>query len=112
MGVGRKRRRGGGELGRVAEIVMVLATAGKARGGWAPTAAENALVAEARGSLAAAVIGEVELRPRELFPREAVRALVEDLGLTRARDPAVFGYRPLKASIADRVRLTKRKVWH
>jgi hypothetical protein len=96
----------------VAEIVIVLATAGNARGGWAPTASESALLAEARGALAAAVMGEMELRPRELFPREVVRALVEDLGLTRARDPAVFGYRPLKASIADRVRLTKRKVWH
>ncbi|OEL29104.1 hypothetical protein BAE44_0009877, partial [Dichanthelium oligosanthes] len=109
MGIGRKRRRGVGELGRVAEIVMVLAAAGEERGGRAPTAAERALAAEARGALAAVVAGEVELRPRELFPTEAVRALVEDLGLTRAREPAAVGYRPRKASIADRVVLTKRK---
>ncbi|RLM55530.1 hypothetical protein C2845_PM10G09650 [Panicum miliaceum] len=110
MGFGRKRRRGGGELGRVAEIVMVLAGAGKARGGRAPTAAERALAAEARGALAAVVAGEVELRPRELFTTEAVRALVEDLGLTRARDPAAVGFRPRIASIAHRVLLTKRKM--
>ena len=111
MGVGQKRRRGGGELGRVAEIVMVLAGAGKARGGRAPTAAERALAVEARGALAAAVAGEVELRPRELFTTDSVRALVEDLGLTRPRDPAGVGFRPRKASIAHRVLLTKRKVW-
>ncbi|PAN24612.1 hypothetical protein PAHAL_4G238300 [Panicum hallii] len=110
MGVGRKRRRGGGELSRVAEIVMVLAGAGNARGGRASTAAERALAAEARGALAAVVAGEVELRPRELFTTEAVRALVEDLGLTRARDPAAVGFRPRKASIAHRVLLTKRKM--
>ncbi|KAK8455389.1 hypothetical protein SEVIR_4G178700v4 [Setaria viridis] len=111
MGIGRKRRRGGGELGRVAEIVMVMAAAGEARGGRAPTAAERALAAEARGALAAVVAGEVELlRPRELFTTEAVRALVQDLGLTRTRDPAAVGFRPRKASIAERVLLTKRKM--
>jgi hypothetical protein len=113
MGIGQKRRRGDGELGRVAEIVMVLAAAGEARGGRAPTAAERALAADALGALAAVVGGEVEvelLRPRELFTTEAVRALVQDLGLTRTRDPAAVGFRPRKASIAERVLLTKRKV--
>ncbi|CAL5052623.1 unnamed protein product [Urochloa decumbens] len=109
MGIGRKRRRGCGELGRVAEIVMVLASTGEARGGRAPTAAERALAAEARVALAAVVSGKVELRPRELFTTAAVRALVEDLGLARARDPTV-GFRPRRASIADRVLLTKRKI--
>ncbi|CAN6207858.1 unnamed protein product [Urochloa humidicola] len=109
MGIGRKRRRGCGELGRVAEIVMVLASAGEARGGRAPTAAERALAAEARVALTAVVAGKVELRPRELFTTEAVRALVEDLGLARARDPAV-GFRPRRASIANRVLLANRKM--
>ncbi|KAL5199600.1 hypothetical protein ABZP36_020803 [Zizania latifolia] len=96
MRCGRKRlRRRRVELGRVAEIVMVLAAAGEARGGRAPTAAERALAAEA-----------------ELFSKEAVRALVEDLGLSRARDPAAMGYRPHRASIAERILLTKRKVGH
>ncbi|XP_062228791.1 uncharacterized protein LOC133926746 isoform X2 [Phragmites australis] len=108
MGIGRKRRRVGGELSRVAEIVMVLAAAGQARSGRAPTAAERALAAEVRGTLVAAV--EEVAWPRELFQREAVSALVEDLGLTHARDPAAVGYRPRRASIADRVVLTKRKM--
>ncbi|XP_047079897.1 PHD finger protein At3g20280-like [Lolium rigidum] len=104
----RKRRRGDG-MRRVAEIVMVLAAAGEVRGGRAPTAAERALAAEARERLAAAV-AEGAARPRDLFPGEAVRALVEDLGLNRARDPAAMGFRPPRASIADRLLLTKRKM--
>ncbi|KAG8072161.1 hypothetical protein GUJ93_ZPchr0006g42927 [Zizania palustris] len=108
-----KRRRGGGGHGegmrRVAEIVMVLAAAGEVRGGREPTAAERALAAEARERLAA-VVSEGAVRPKDLFPGEAVRAVVEDLGLNRARDPAAMGFRPPKASIADRLLLTKRKM--
>jgi hypothetical protein len=105
-----KRQRGGNDgLRRVAEIVMVLAAAGEVRGGREPTAAERALAAEARERLAAAV-SEGAVRPKDLFPGEAVRALVEDLGLIRAKDPATMGFRPPKASIADRLMLTKRKV--
>ncbi|GJN28926.1 hypothetical protein PR202_gb17100 [Eleusine coracana subsp. coracana] len=108
MGAGQKPRRGGGELAQVAEMVMVLAAAGEARGGWDPTVAERALAAEAMSKLAAAV--EEVAQPRELVPKEAVCALVEDLGLGRARDPAAMGYRPRRASIAERVLHTKRKV--
>jgi hypothetical protein len=106
-----KRRRGddGAGLRRVAEIVMVLAAAGEVRGGMEPTAAERALAAEARETLAAAV-AEGAVRPKDLFSVEAVRAVVEDLGLNRAKDPAAMGFRPPKASIADRLMLTKRKV--
>uniref|UniRef100_A0ACD5ZRR0 Uncharacterized protein n=1 Tax=Avena sativa TaxID=4498 RepID=A0ACD5ZRR0_AVESA len=104
MGNGRKRKRG--DLARVAEIVMVLAAFGEVRGGRRPTAAERALAAEARGRLAAEVASAVEMRPKELYPREAVRALVEDLGLTRPSDPA----RPGRPSIAHRILLTKRKM--
>jgi len=106
-----KRRRGDEVAGlrRVAEIVMVLAAAGEVRGGREPTAAERALAAEARERLAAAV-AEAAVRPKDLFPGEAVRAVVEDLGLNRAKDPAAMGFRPPKASIADRLMLTKRKV--
>ncbi|KAL6635032.1 hypothetical protein ACP70R_027703 [Stipagrostis hirtigluma subsp. patula] len=108
----RKRRRsdeGDAGLRRVAEIVMVLAAAGEVRGGREPTAAERALAAEARERLAAAVAGGA-VRPKDLFPGEAVRAVVEDLGLNRAKDPAAMGFRPPKASIADRLMLTKRKM--
>jgi hypothetical protein len=108
MGAGQKQRRGGGELARVAEMVMVLAAARETRGGQLPSAAERALAAEARGKLAAAV--EEVARPRDLVPKEAVCALVEDLGLGRARDPAAMGNRPHRTSIAERVLLAKRKV--
>uniref|UniRef100_A0A0E0K4J0 PHD-type domain-containing protein n=1 Tax=Oryza punctata TaxID=4537 RepID=A0A0E0K4J0_ORYPU len=108
--LGKRRRGGDGEgLRRVAEIVMVLAAAGEVRGGREPTAAERALAAEARERLAS-VVAEGAVRPKDLFPGEAVRALVEDLGLNRARDPAAMGFRPPKASIADRLMLTKRKM--
>uniref|UniRef100_A0ACD5VCA9 Uncharacterized protein n=1 Tax=Avena sativa TaxID=4498 RepID=A0ACD5VCA9_AVESA len=104
MGNGRKRKRR--DLGRVAGIVMVLAAFREARGGRRPTAAERALAAEARGRLAAVVAAAVEMQPKELYPREAIRALVEDLGLTSPRDPA----RPRRPSIAHRILLTKRKM--
>ncbi|GJN22054.1 hypothetical protein PR202_gb09585 [Eleusine coracana subsp. coracana] len=107
--VGKRRRGGDDGLRRVAEIVMVLSAAGEVRGGREPTAAERALAAEARERLAAAV-AERAVRPKDLFPGEAVRAVVEDLGLNRARDPAAMGFRPPKASIADRLMLTKRKM--
>uniref|UniRef100_A0A0D9VKB5 Uncharacterized protein n=1 Tax=Leersia perrieri TaxID=77586 RepID=A0A0D9VKB5_9ORYZ len=95
----RRRRGGGGGGGEGGEGLRRVRE---------PTAAERALAAEARERLAA-VVAEGAVRPKDLFPGEAVRALVEDLGLNRARDPAAMGFRPPKASIADRLMLTKRK---
>jgi hypothetical protein len=63
----------------------VLAAAGEVRGGREPTAAERALAAEAQERLAAAV-AEGAVRPNDLFPVEAVRAVLDDLGLNRAKD--------------------------
>ncbi|CAL9117206.1 unnamed protein product [Musa textilis] len=102
----KKRARDGGDLKRVAEIVMVLSAMGQMRGGRQPTAAEKALVAEARERLVAMCEG---VKPKELFSGEAVRVVVEDLGLNRSKDP-VMGFRPPKMSIADRLLLTKKKV--
>uniref|UniRef100_A0A0D9VKB3 PHD-type domain-containing protein n=1 Tax=Leersia perrieri TaxID=77586 RepID=A0A0D9VKB3_9ORYZ len=96
----RRRRGGGGGGGEGGEGLRRVRE---------PTAAERALAAEARERLAA-VVAEGAVRPKDLFPGEAVRALVEDLGLNRARDPAAMGFRPPKASIADRLMLTKRKM--
>ncbi|XP_038972770.1 uncharacterized protein LOC103696217 isoform X2 [Phoenix dactylifera] len=105
----KKRARDGadaGDLKRVAEIVMVLTAMGQMRGGREPTAAEKALVAEAREKLA----GMCEaVKPKDLFSREAVRVVVEDLGLNRSKDP-MLGFRPPKMSIAEKVLLTKRKM--
>lgn len=97
-----------GDLKRVAEIVMVLSAMGEMRGGKDPTAAEKALVAEAREKLTG--ICEKEFKPKDLIPKEAVRVLVEDLGLNRSRDP-MMGFRPSKMSIGERLLHTKRKVW-
>lgn len=102
----KKRARDGGDLKRVAEIVMVLSAMGQMRGGRQPTAAEKALVAEARERLVAMCEG---VKPKELFSGEAVRVVVEDLGLNRSKDP-VMGFRPPKMSIADKLLLTKKKV--
>ncbi|CAL9761563.1 unnamed protein product [Musa acuminata subsp. burmannicoides] len=101
----KKRARDGGDLKRVAEIVMVLSAMGQMRGGRQPTAAEKALVAEARERLVAMCEG---VKPKELFSGEAVRVVVEDLGLNRSKDP-VMGFRPPKMSIADKLLLTKKK---
>ncbi|KAJ0965184.1 hypothetical protein J5N97_026322 [Dioscorea zingiberensis] len=95
-----------GDLKRVAEIVMVLSTMGEMRAGGVPSAVEKSLVAEAREKLAKAC--EI-VKPRDLFSREAVRVLVEDLGLNRSRDP-MSGFRPPKTSIAEKLLLTKRKM--
>ncbi|KAK8964581.1 PHD finger protein [Platanthera guangdongensis] len=102
-----KKRRGREEdLRRVAEIVMVLSAMVEMRAGKEPTETERALAAEARERLARAC---EELRPKDLFSSEAVRVVVEDLGLNRSKDP-VLAFRPPKMSIAERVLHTKKKM--
>jgi hypothetical protein len=73
--MGARQKRPHGELARVAEMVIVLAAAGEARGRWLLTATERAPEAEARGKLPVVI-------------EEAVCALVEDLGLDQAYDPS------------------------
>jgi hypothetical protein len=92
-------------LKRVAEVVMVLSAMAEMRGGKDPTPVEKAMAAEARESLTGLCEG---FKPKDLFPREAVRAVVEDLGLNK---DAGIGFRPPRASIADRISQTKRKVF-
>ncbi|KAM0942990.1 putative chromatin regulator PHD family [Dioscorea sansibarensis] len=94
------------DLKKVAEIVMVLSAMADMRAGAPATAVEKSLVAEAREKLVRAC---EDARPRDLFSREAVRVLVEDLGLNRSRDP-LLGFRPPKMSIAEKLLLTKRKM--
>lgn len=102
----KRRRRREDDLRRVAEIVMVLSAMTEMRAGKDPTVAERALVAEARERLARAC---EEVRPKDLFSSEAVRVVVEDLGLNRSKDPVLM-YRPPKMSIAERVVHTKKKM--
>lgn len=92
-------------LKRVAEVVMVLSAMAEMRGGRDPTPVEKAMAAEARESLTGLCEG---FKPKDLFPREAVRAVVEDLGLNK--DSGMV-FRPPRTSIADRILQTKRKVF-
>lgn len=106
---GRKHPRdapAGSDLKRVAEIVMVLSGLGEMRAGREPSAAEKALAAEAKGLLVGVCEG---LNPKDLFPRDAVRGVVEELGLNRLMDPSQAG-RPAKMSIADKLQLTKKRM--
>ncbi|KAJ1702481.1 hypothetical protein LUZ63_002260 [Rhynchospora breviuscula] len=91
-------------LKRVAEVVMVLSAMAEMRGGRDPTPVEKAMAAEARESLTGLCEG---FKPKDLFLREAVRAMVEDMGLNKE---AGMGFRPPRASIAERILQTKRKL--
>ncbi|XP_010274120.1 PREDICTED: uncharacterized protein LOC104609484 [Nelumbo nucifera] len=103
-----KKARGasGGDMKRVAEIVLVLSALGKMRGGRSPTAVEKDLMAEAREKLAEMCEA---LAPKDILPSNAVRVVIEDLGLNRSRDQRL-GFRPPKMSIAEKLSLTKRKM--
>ncbi|KAG0473920.1 hypothetical protein HPP92_015777 [Vanilla planifolia] len=102
-----KKRRGmEEELRRVAEIVIVLSAMAEMRAGKEPTAVERGLAAEARLWLTRAC---EEVRPRDLFSSEAVRVVVEDLGLNPKSDPTV-ALRPPKMSIAERLQHTMKKM--
>ncbi|XP_010252618.1 PREDICTED: uncharacterized protein LOC104594146 [Nelumbo nucifera] len=103
-----KKARGasGGDMKRVAEIVLVLSALGKMRGGRSPTAVEKDLMAEAREKLAEMCEAPA---PKDILPSNAVRVVIEDLGLNRSRDQRL-GFRPPKMSIAEKLLLTKRKM--
>ncbi|PKI67762.1 hypothetical protein CRG98_011975 [Punica granatum] len=104
----KKPRRGAGDLGRVAEIVLVLSAMGRMRGGRDPTEVELGLMAEAREKLAA--ICET-LQPKDIVGRDAVGRVIEDLGLNgKARDQRL-GFKVPKLSIAEKLAFTRRKSW-
>lgn len=97
----------GGNVKKVAELVLVLAAMGKMRGGRSPTDAEKEMMAEARDKLA-----EVcqMFAPKDVFPRDAFGGVIEDLGLNKLKEQRL-GFRPPKMSIAEKMLLSKRKVW-
>ncbi|XP_076931945.1 uncharacterized protein LOC143597291 isoform X2 [Bidens hawaiensis] len=94
------------EVKRVAEIVLVLATLGKMRGGRKPSAVEVEMMAEAREKLA-----EVckEFAPKDVFPREAFGTVMEELGLSRLKEQKL-GIRSQKLSIVERLQAAKQKM--
>lgn len=106
--VNKKARNGGevkGNLKRVAEIVLVLETLGKMRGGRSPTQVEVEMMSEARGKLA-----EVcrEFKPKDVFPREAFGVVIDDLGL--GNNEQMLGFRAPNIPIAQKLKLTQEKV--
>lgn len=103
-----KKQRSGGELKRVAEIVLVLSAMGKMRGGGMnPTAAETGLMAEAREILAEMC---EEMAPKDIVGREAIGNVIEELGLNSKLKEQRLGFRSAGMSISQKVLFTKMKV--
>ncbi|XP_026448096.1 uncharacterized protein LOC113348512 [Papaver somniferum] len=96
----------GGDLKRVAEIVLVLSAMGKTRGGRKPTDVEKGLMVEAKDKL-------VEIcqfmSPQDVIPKDAIRVVMEDLGLNKSADERL-GFCPHKMSISTKLVLAKRKM--
>ncbi|KAF4378063.1 hypothetical protein F8388_020699 [Cannabis sativa] len=101
-----KRPRIGG-LKRVAEIVLVLSTMASIRGGKKPTEVEVGLMSEARTKLVELCEG---LAPKDIVARDAIEAVVEDLGLNAKAKDQKLGFRGPRLTIAERFSQTKRKM--
>ncbi|CAH9145896.1 unnamed protein product [Cuscuta epithymum] len=96
----------GGNVKKVAELVLVLAAMGKMRGGWSPTDAEKEMMVEARDKLAQVC---QTFAPKDVFPRDAFGGLIEDLGLNKLNEQKL-GFHPPKMSIAEKILISKRKM--
>lgn len=91
---------------KVAEMVLILAAMGKIRGGRVPTAAEKEMMADAREKLAQVC---QTFAPKDVLPRDAFGAVIEDLGLNKLKEQRL-GFRPPKMSIAEKLLIAKEKV--
>nr|XP_043630832.1 uncharacterized protein LOC122602179 [Erigeron canadensis] len=91
---------------KVAEIVLVLATMGKMRGGRKPTPAEVKMMSEAREILAEICKG---FSPREIFPTDSFETVIDDLGLNRVKE-SKLEVKIENLSIAQRIEFTKLKM--
>lgn len=91
---------------KVAEMVLVLAAMGKIRGGRVPTACEKEVMADAREKLAQVC---QTFAPKDVLPRDAFGAVIEDLGLNKLKEQRL-GFRPPKMSIAEKLLMAKEKV--
>ncbi|XP_071693257.1 uncharacterized protein [Rutidosis leptorrhynchoides] len=94
------------DVKKVAEIVLVLATMGKMRGGRKPSAVEVEMMCEARAKLVDVC---KEFAPKDIFPREVFGSVIEDLGLNRLREQKL-GIQTPKLSISEKLQLTKHKM--
>ncbi|KAE8125468.1 hypothetical protein FH972_020273 [Carpinus fangiana] len=98
----------GQELKRVAEIVLVLSAMARMRGGGkGPTDAEVELMVEARAKLAEACAA---LAPKDVVGREAIGAVIEDLGLNGKLKDQRLGFRTPKLTIKEKFDNAKRKM--
>ncbi|CAI8586923.1 unnamed protein product [Vicia faba] len=95
------------ELKRVAEIVLVLSTMATMRGGQKPTDVEVELMREARSKLAILCQG---IAPKDIVAREAIGAVIEDLGLNAKVGDQRLGFRAPKMSIAEKYAFNKSKM--
>ncbi|VFQ82514.1 unnamed protein product [Cuscuta campestris] len=102
----RARATVGGNVKKVAELVLVLAAMGKMRGGWSPSDAEKEMMVEARDKLADVC---QTFAPKDVFPRDAFGGVIEDLGLDKLKEQRL-GIRPPKMSIAETMLISKRQM--
>lgn len=91
------------DMKRVAEMVLVLSAMGNMRGGAAsPTAAEKQMMAQARDKLIALC---QPMAPKDIVPKDAVKVVIEDLGLNRVKD-----HRRTATSIKDKLQSANTKM--
>ncbi|XP_015901245.3 uncharacterized protein LOC107434305 isoform X1 [Ziziphus jujuba] len=111
QGLSKKPRLGtgpaGGDLKKVAEIVLVLSTMARIRGGKKPTEFEVGLMSEARAKLVELCQG---LAPKDIVARDTIGAVIEDLGLNSKLKDQRLGFRGPKLTIAERLSATKKKM--
>lgn len=94
-------------LKRVAEIVLVLSTMSKIRGGKKPTEAETGLMVEARAELVELC---ESLAPKDIVSREAIGVIIDDCGLNGKVKDQRLGFSGPKLTIAERILQNKKKV--
>ncbi|GLU23835.1 hypothetical protein SLE2022_398110 [Rubroshorea leprosula] len=105
----KKRRCGPPEaMKRVAEIVLLLSAMAKMRGGGrSPTDVELGLMTEARQKLVE-ICGE--LAPGDIVGRDAIGAVIEDLGLNAKLKEQRLGFRMPRLTILERFSIAKKKM--
>ncbi|EPS67379.1 hypothetical protein M569_07397, partial [Genlisea aurea] len=97
----------GGDVKKVAEIVLVLAAMGKMRGGKSPSEVENELMDAARSRLAKVCEG---FAPKDVFPGESFGGVIDDLGLSKLKEQQKLGFLPPKMSIAEKLVASMKKM--
>ncbi|CAH8358680.1 unnamed protein product [Eruca vesicaria subsp. sativa] len=95
------------EVNRVAEIVLVLSSLRRIRGGKTPTELELELMVEAKSKL---VDMCQQFSPKDLIGRDAIGAVIEDLGLNGKLKDQRLGFRAPKLTISEKLSLGKRKM--